>query len=51
MSCASLDPWHWLIALVLLPVAAGVPLGVLAAWIFARGARLAARDTAERLGR
>ena len=50
MSCASPDPWHWLIAHVLLPVAAGVPMGILAAWIFERVARRSARAAAERLG-
>ncbi len=43
MSCQSQDPWHWLIAHALLPVLAGIPMGLLAAWIFARIANHAAR--------
>jgi hypothetical protein len=51
MSCPSPDPWHWLIAHLLLPVAAGVPLGICAAWVFARIARRSALSTAEQPGR
>jgi hypothetical protein len=35
-SCASSDPVHWLVAHALLPLACGVPFGLLAAWAFER---------------
>ncbi len=50
-SCASQSPWHWLIAHALLPVLAGIPIGILAAWVFDRLAKRSARADAERIGR
>jgi len=42
MSCRSQSPWHWLIAHALLPVLAGIPMGILAAWVFDRIAKRSA---------
>jgi hypothetical protein len=36
LSCPSPSPWHWLVAHALVPLAAGVPLGLLAAWVLHR---------------
>jgi hypothetical protein len=49
-SCPSQDPWHWLIAHALLPVLAGIPIGLLAAWILERIARRSARAVARGSG-
>lgn len=43
MSCQSQSPWHWLIAHALLPMLAGIPMGLLAAWVFDRIAQRSAR--------
>lgn len=50
MSCQSLSPWHWLIAHALLPMLAGIPMGLLAAWIFERIAQRSARAVAQDAG-
>jgi Negative regulator of sigma F len=49
-SCPSESPWHWLVAHALLPVLAGIPIGMLAAWVFDRVAKRSARAAAERIG-
>ena len=49
MSCPSPDPWHWLIAHLLLPLGAGVPIGLAVAWVLDRVARRSARTAAARL--
>ena len=36
LSCPSPSPWHWLLAHALLPLACGVPLGLLAGWLMRR---------------
>jgi len=36
LSCPSPNPWHWLIAHALVPLAAGVPVGILVAWVLER---------------
>lgn len=43
MSCQSQSPSHWLIAHALLPMLAGIPMGLLAAWVFDRIAQRSAR--------
>ncbi len=50
MSCQSLDPWHWLIAHALLPVLAGLTVGVVVAAILDLLARRSARAAAKRAG-
>lgn len=50
LSCQSQNPWHWLIAHALLPVVMGIPIGILAAWVFDRIARRSARAAAEPIG-
>ena len=35
LSCPSPSPWHWLCAHALLPWVAGVPIGLLSAWLLA----------------
>jgi hypothetical protein len=49
-SCASQSPWHWLIAHALLPVLAGIPIGILASWVFGRIAKRSARSAAQQAG-
>jgi hypothetical protein len=36
LSCPSPSAWHWLIAHALVPLAAGVPIGLLVAWVLDR---------------
>jgi hypothetical protein len=36
LSCPSPSPWHWLIAHALVPMASGVPVGLLVAWVLHR---------------
>jgi len=39
LSCVSPSPWHWMIAHVLVPLSAAVPLGLLVASVFDRVGR------------
>lgn len=49
LSCPSPSPWHWLLAHALLPLASGVPAGLLAAWGLSRRGGRERRVSLDRL--
>lgn len=49
LSCPSARPWHWLIGHVLVPLSAGVPIGLLVAWFFDRLGKRSRRATSRLL--
>lgn len=49
LSCPSPSAWHWLIAHALVPLASGVPVGLLVAWLLDRRGRRSRLATARLL--